>query len=238
MFEFEKLELRFYPREELAKIAGLDAKGHNFSAQMKRSLDLWGYEYEFKPRHGFTITRVPTTPEEQLIEILRRELHIDTQVNPLHFASFMSAFILIPTFFSTPWPEREKLLREYYDVTVTDRTMMNWRNKLGQSDYLHDSQATRNLWHTFLQDGRKVRKIVDPESPEYKQYCALRSGILAEYAKMGISARSIWGDMVHQLYHEHGVYYYCKSIEFNGFKWKELDYIHDLTLEILRTKTD
>ena len=77
MFEFEKLELRFYPNKEIATIAGLDAKGHNFSAKMKRSLDLWGYEYEFKPRHGFTITRVPTTPEEQLIEILRRELHID-----------------------------------------------------------------------------------------------------------------------------------------------------------------
>ena len=69
-------------------------------------------------------------------------------------------------------------------------------------------------------------------------YSALRSGILAEYAKMGISARSVWGDMVHQLYKEYGVYYYCKSIEFNGFKLKELDYIHDLTLEILKTKTD
>ena len=238
MFEFERLELRFYPREELAAIAGLDVKGHNFSAQMKRSLDLWGYEYEFKPRHGFTITRVPTTPEERLIEILRRELHIDTQVNPLHFASFMSAFVLIDCFFSTPWPEREKFLREYYDVTVTDRTMMNWRDKLIARGYINLVSSNRNLWHTFLQDGRKVRKIVDPESPEYKQYCALRSGILAEYAKMGISARSIWGDMVHQLYHEHGVYYYCKSIEFNGFKWEELDYIHDLTLEILRGKPD
>jgi len=238
MFEFERLELRFYPREELAAIAGLDVKGHNFSAQMKRSLDLWGYEYEFKPRHGFTITRVPTTPEERLIEILRRELHIDTQVNPLHFASFMSAFVLIDCFFSTPWPEREKFLREYYDVTVTDRTMMNWRDKLIARGYINLVSSNRNLWHTFLQDGRKVREIVDPESPEYKQYCALRSGILAEYAKMGISARSVWGDMVHQLYHEHGVYYYCKSIEFNGFKLKELDYIHDLTLEILKTKTD
>jgi hypothetical protein len=238
MFEFGRLELRFYPREELATIAGLDAKGHNFSAQMKRSLDLWGYEYEFKPRHGFTITRVPTTPEERLIEILRRDVHIDTQVDPLQFSCFMSAFILIPDFFSMPWSERETMLREYFDVTITDRTMMNWRNKLGQSEYLYGGQAERNLWHTFVQDGKKMREKADPESPEYKQYCALRSGILAEYAKMGISARSIWGDMVHQLYHEHGVYYYCKSIEFNGIKWKELDYIHDLTLEILRTKTD
>ena len=238
MFEFERLELRFYPREELAAIAGLDVKGHNFSAQMKRSLDLWGYEYEFKPRHGFTITRVPTTPEERLIEILRRELHIDTQVNPLHFASFMSAFVLIDCFFSTPWPEREKFLREYYDVTVTDRTMMNWRNKLGQSGYLFGGQAERTLWHTVMRDGSKVQEKADPESPEYKNYCKLRSGILAGYAAMGIPSRSVWGDMVHQLYDEHGVYYYCKSIEFNGFKLKELDVIRELTEEILRTKPD
>lgn len=238
MFEFERLELRFYPREELAAIAGLDAHDHNFAGTMKTRLTLWGYEYEFKPRRGFMITKIPETPEEQLIEILRRELHIDTQVNPLHFASFMSAFVLIPTFFSTPWPEREKLLREYYDVTVTDRTMMNWRDKLIARGYINLVSSNRNLWHTFLQDGRKVREIVDPESPEYKQYCALRSGILAEYAKMGMPARSVWGDMVHQLYKEYGVYYYCKSIEFNGFKLKELDCIHDLTLEILRTKPD
>lgn len=235
---FESLEKRFYPREELAAIAGLDAQGHNFSAKMKRNLTLWGYEYEFKPRRGFTITKVPTTPEEKLIEILRRDIHIDTQVNPLHFSCFMSAFVLIDNFFSMPWPNREALLREYFDVVITDRTMMNWRDKLGESGYLTHSQSTRNLWHTFVQDGAKVREIADPESPEYKTYCKLRSGILAGYAAMGIPARSVWGDMVHQLYKEYGVYYYCKSIEFNGFKLKALDYIHDLTLEILRTKTD
>lgn len=235
---FESLEKRFYPREELAAIAGLDAQGHNFSAKMKRNLTLWGYEYEFKPRRGFTITKVPTTPEEKLIEILRRDIHIDTQVNPLHFSCFMSAFVLIPNFFSMPWPNREALLREYFDVVITDRTMMHWRDKLGESGYLTHSQSTRNLWHTFVQDGAKVREKVDPESPEYKTYCKLRSGILAGYAAMGIPARSVWGDMVHQLYKEYGVYYYCKSIEFNGFKLRALDYIHDLTLEILRTKTD
>ena len=239
MFEFEKLELRFYPREELAKIAGLDAHDHNFAGTMKTRLKQWGYKHEFKRRRGYTITKVPETPEEKLIEILRRELHVnDKQCNAVDFASFMSAFVLIPDFFSMPWEERVKMLREYYDVKVCEKTLQNWRNKLGQNGYLHDSKATRNLWHTFLQDGRKVREIVDPESPEYKQYCVLRSRILAEYAKMGISARSIWGDMVHQLYREYGVYYYCKSIEFNGFKLKELDYIHDLTLEILRGKPD
>lgn len=238
MFEFEKLESRFYPNTEIATIAGLDAKGHNFSAKMKNALTLWGYEYEFKPRRGFNITKVPETPEEKLIEILRRDVHIDTQVNPLHFACFMSAFVLIDNFFSMPWPEREKFLREYYDVTITDRTMMNWRDKLGESGYLYHSQSTRNLWHTFVQDGRKVREKVAPESPEYKTYCALRSGILAGYAELGMPVRAVWGDMVHQLYKEYGVYYYCKSIEFNGFKLLDLDVIHELTEEILRGKPD
>jgi len=239
MFEFEKLELRFYSNKEIAAIAGLDAHDHNFAETMRTCLTRWCYTFEHKRRRGFVITKVPETPEEQLIEILRRELHVDTkQCNALHFASFMSAFVLIPNFFSMPWPNREKLMKEYYDVTVTDRTMMNWRDKLGQCGYLYYSRENRNLWHTFVQDGRKVREPADPESEEYKTYCKLRSVILNGYDAMGIPARSVWGDMVYQLYKEHGVYYYCKSIEFNGIKWKELDYIHDLTLEIIRGKPD
>lgn len=239
MFDFEKLELRFYSNKEIATIAGLDAHDHNFAETMRNRLKQWCYKFEHKPRRGFVITKVPETPEEQLIEILRRELHVnDKQCNAVHFASFMSAFILIPNFFSMPWPNREKLMKEYYDVTVTDRTMMNWRNKLKENNYLHDVQSNRNLWHTYVQDGKKVREIADPESEEYKIYCKLRSGILKGYEAMGFSARSVWGDMVYQLYQEYGVYYYCKSIEFNGFKLKELDYIHDLTLEILRGNPD
>ena len=40
----EQLEKRFYPREELAEIAGLDIHGHNFSAQMKSCLERWGID--------------------------------------------------------------------------------------------------------------------------------------------------------------------------------------------------
>ena len=235
---FESLEKRFYPREELAAIAGLDAQGHNFSAQMKTTLTLWGYEYEFKPRQGFTITKIPETPEEKLIEILRRDVGIDTQVDVLQFSCFMSACVIVPDFLAMPWRTREVMLREYFDVIVTDRTMMNWRNKLGQSGYLFGGQAERTLWHTIMRDGSKVQEKADPESPEYKNYCKLRSGILAGYAAMGIPSRTVWGDMVHQLYDEHGVYYYCKSIEFNGIKLCDLDVIRELTEEILMTKTD
>jgi len=238
MFEFEKLELRFYPREELAKIAGLDAHDHNFAATMKDRLTLWGYEYTFQRRRGFTITRIPTTPEERLMEILRRDVRIDTQVDVLKFACFMSAFVLIPDFLAMPWRTRETMLWEYFAVSVCGDTMRNWRDKMIECGYIYPYHSVRTLWHTSTQNGRKVQEPADPESDEYKTYCKLRSGILSGYAAMGISSRTVWGDMVHQLYKEHGVFYYCKSIEFNGFKLEELDYIHDLTLEILRTKPD
>ena len=76
----EQLEKRFYPREELAEIAGLDIHGHNFSAQMKSYLERWGYGYEFVPRKGFLITKIPETAEEKLVELLRRVFHVDTQI--------------------------------------------------------------------------------------------------------------------------------------------------------------
>lgn len=235
---FESLEKRFYPREELAAIAELNTQGHNFSAQMKDTLTRWGYEYEFQPRRGFTITKVPTTPEERLIEILRRDIGIDTQVDPLQFSCFMSACVIVPDFLDMPWRTREIRMQEYFGLVVTDRTMMNWRNKLETSGYIYISTAERTLWHTIIRDGKKVQEKADPESEEYKTYSALRSGILSGYEAMGIPSRSVWGDMVHQLYNEYGVYYYCKKIEFNGFKLKELDYIHDLTLAIIRGNPD
>ena len=116
--------------------------------------------------------------------------------------------------------------------------MRGWRDKIIECGYIYDAHSVRTLWHTSTQNGSKVQEKADPESEEYKTYCKLRSGILAGYEAMGIPSRSVWGDMVHQLYQEHGVYYYCKSIEFDGFKLKELDVIRELTEEILRTKPD
>ncbi len=234
----EQLEKRFYPREELAEIAELDVHDHNFSMKMKHTLTLWGYEYTFRPRKGFDITRVPTTHEERLLELLRRDVHIDTQINILDFSCFMSAFVIVPDFLAMPWRTRERMLKNYFDVSITDRTMMSWRNQMIESKYIYNAHNIRTLWHTVMRDGQKVQEKADPGSPEYKQYCKLRSNILAGYEAKGISSRSVWGDMVHQLYDKHGVYYYCKSIEFNGFKIKDLDVIRELTEEILRTKTD
>ena len=88
----EQLEKRFYPREELAEIAGLDIHGHNFSAQMKSYLERWGYGYEFVPRKGFLITKIPETAEEKLVELLRRVFHVDTQIDTYAFSCFVFAF--------------------------------------------------------------------------------------------------------------------------------------------------
>ena len=229
----KSLEKRFYPREELAEIAGLDARGHNFSTQMKHTLTLWGYEYEFKPRKGFLITKVPETAEERLIEILRRDIHIDTQINPLHFACFLSAFIFVEKFFSMPWEEREEIIWKFFGISITDRTMMNWRNKLIERGYLIKSRSGRNLWHTVAQGGKKVRENVDPESPEYKTYSELRSGILKSYDALGVPVRQVWGEMVKQLYGQHGVYYYCDALYFNVLKRDEWEGIRELALEIV-----
>ena len=206
---FESLEKRFYPRKELAEIAGLDAHDHNFSATMRNRLTLWGYEYTFQPRRGFTITKVPETPEERLIEILRRDVHIDTQIDPLHFSCFMSACVIVPDFLAMPWATRETMLREYFDVVITDRTMMNWRNKLTESGYIYPCHSERTLWNTATLNGRKIQTKADPEGEEYRAYFKLRSGILAGYVARGISSRSVCKDMVQEVYYQHDVYYYC-----------------------------
>ena len=232
----EQLEKRFYPREELAEIAGLDIHGHNFSAQMKSYLERWGYGYEFVPRKGFLITKIPETAEEKLVELLRRVFHVDTQIDTYAFSCFVFAFSLIGGFESMPWDTRERLFYEYFGIYVSQRTMISWRNCLCDSRTMVNF-GRGDLWHTCTRDGRKIQEPADPQSEEYKEYCDKRSELLEEMEENDtISKREKWRRMIQHLYKEYGVYYYCKLIAFNAWG-PEVDALQDLTYAVI-TKTD
>ena len=222
-----QLEKRFYSREELAAIAGLDIHGHNFSGAMKNTLSNWGYGYEFISRRGFQITRIPETALERMTEIMRRDLHIDTQVDPLGFASFIAALLYIEDFSAMPWAVREETFEYFFDRKVSARTMQSWRNKLCEAGVAYQSREG-SLWHTYTKNGEKYREPADRESDIYKEYCAKRSVLLEEFEKT-VSKREVWGMMVHSLYDEYGVYYKCKFIDITA--WGA---VHDEIIDLLR----
>lgn len=227
------LQMRFYSNEEMATIMGLEYPGNNFADSAKRRLANWGYGYKHLKKKGYLITSIPQTPEERLADIMRRVLKIDTQINPYEFACFFTMLVWDDTGFrAMPWETRVRMMKEYFDVHISDRTLQNWRN------HLCDTGAAEQwkhgaLWHTYEVDGRKRQETADRNSPEYKEYCSRRSALLKE---LGYEAgrKEAWGDMVKELYGELGCYYYCDDILVNAFGMDEIQEIMDLTIEVIQ----
>lgn len=232
---FESLEKRFYPRDELAKIAGLDVHDHNFAGTMKKRLERWGYTAEHKRRRGFVITKVPETPEERLKEILVRFIGLDSQIKPIEFAYFITAFHIIDRFESMPWEKRETLYYEYFGIPVSHRTFQNWCKRLCEKGTMWISRRnsqSASLWHTYKKDGLKIQEPADPEGSAYKEYCARRSELLKDCENLGMSSREKWETTIRLLFNEYGVYYKCKCIDLPAFG-PEVQEITDLTFEIM-----
>ena len=130
----ELLETRFYSLTEIREITGKDR-----SRDIKRILALWGYGYEWKDRQGVTITKLPEAPLAQFTELMRRYLHIDTQINPKHFACFLTLLLEDEAFFPGHRGENYFLLehqqyRPPHDPSAVRRTGSH-------SEHLHHSRG-------------------------------------------------------------------------------------------------
>lgn len=226
------LQMRFYANREMATIMGLDQHEHNFSQKAKRKLEGWGYGYDFKPRRGFLITSIPQMPEERLTDIMRRVLKIDTQINPYDFACFITLLVWDENdFVAMPWETRVVMMREYFGVHISERTLQNWRTHLCESGAAERSKHG-GLWHTYTENGRKIQEPADRNSPEYKEYCSRRSALLKELGYES-GRKAAWGEMVKELYGELGCYYYCDAIQLNAFGIDEINEIIALTIEVV-----
>lgn len=227
------LQMRFYSNREMAAVMGLDQHEHNFSQKAKRRLESWGYGYVFKPRKGFQITSVPQTAEERLVDIMRRVLKIDTQINAYDFACFFTMLVWDDTGFrAAPWEARVVMMKEYFGVRTTDRTLQNWRNHLYESGAA-EGMKHGGLWHTYTENGQKWQEPADRDSPEYKAYCSRRSALLKELGYED-GRKEAWGEMVKELFGELGCYYYCDAIQINAFGLDEIQEIIDLTIEVVK----
>ena len=231
--QMKPLQMRFYSNREMAEVMGLDLHDHNFSQKARRRLENWGYGFVFKPRRGFLITSIPQTPEERLADIMRRVLRINTQINPYEFACFFTMLAWDDTGFrAMPWETRVLMMREYFGVNISERTLQNWRNHLCDTGAA-EQWKHGGLWHTYTQDGRKIQEPADRTSPEYKEYCSRRSALLKEFGYEA-GRKEAWGEMVQDLYGELGCYYYCDDILVNAFGLDEIQEIMDLTIEVIQ----
>ncbi len=74
----EQLELRSYPRAEIAKVLSVNIRdSRHFKRNIENTLSKWGYGFRYETA-AVEILSKPETPEERLAEILYRGFGFDT----------------------------------------------------------------------------------------------------------------------------------------------------------------
>ena len=240
----EQLELRFYPREEIATVLNVNIKDSNhFAENVKRKLKNSGYGFDYQNRQGVNILSKPETPSERLAEILYRGFEIDIQVFPEQFAYFISAFNDIDGFESMPWAERASAYYNFYGVCVNDKTLRNWCSQLIDRGVIaRFGGYTR--WRTYFEGNRKIREPIEEiDEVEMQNYFDRRSEIFKNNyiteLEQGLSPRvarkAAWKQTYLDLWAEFNCcYYYCKNFTLTAFSYNSIDVreIYELVNEI------
>ena len=123
----EQLERRAYSRAELEEIfrtSRLDS--------IKRSLERAGYGFTSAGRGNtstITITALPKPPTA-FEGFAKREFACGPQARLEDMETFFSLLLFDTEFRYFPATYQAQLLREQYDITISDQTLRNWKKKL------------------------------------------------------------------------------------------------------------
>ena len=178
----KQYELGFYTRAEIAEILSIRLEGNNnFKRDVESKLSKSKYGFHYIDRQGVEIQTKPEKPEDRLCEILYRGYKIDVQTNPLLFACFISAFMDIKDFESSPWGEREKIYLEHYGYHVTERTMRNWCSQLLDRGIIAKAGET-TAWRTYFEGDRKIREPIEEiDKVEMENYFECRAEFFKDH---------------------------------------------------------
>ena len=210
----QQLECKTYSRIEIAELLSVNPKdSKHFKRNVETRLQNWGYGYEYTTQ-AVTITSSPETPEAKLREILIRQLNLDIQIDTKAFACFICAFTDIEGFASMPWGNRELILQQRYNVSVSERTLRNWSAVLIRNEYISKSEE-RTFWKTEMCGRDKIRTPVPEDDPRMQEYFLRKSELLKELSP---AHEDVWELTMKQLWSEFNCCYYsCKSFSFNAF---------------------
>lgn len=220
----ELLETRFYSLSEIREITGKRIK-----RDVTHLLDLWGYKYQWTDRQGVTITQCPEALS-RFAELMRRHLHINSQIKPYPFGCFLLLLLEDEAFSSMPWEERAWQLADLYGIEVSDRTLRNWASYLFRGEFLMKDKETRTVWYTEPYGSLKIQvQVKNPdEDTTYQNYLQERKDRVEFLRKSGMPFSKAYKETVCYLWEKyHRIYYYCYTLVSNAI---QVDYL----IEILR----
>ncbi len=243
----KQLELRFYTRPEIAEVLSVNIEDSNhFAGRVKKKLENLGYGFRYINKQGVEILTKPETPAARLAEIVYRVFKIDIQIQPVHFAHFITAFTDIEGFESMPWEQRTEVYYQTYHISVASKTLSNWCKKLLQCGVMVVG-GSFSRWRTDIIDGGHIRTPVETEEDiqEMKRYYDRRKAIFEEInsdlLKQGTPPKeardNAWKLTYNNLWAEFGCcYYYCKQFQLSAFteteSFETLQEVYELSREL------
>ena len=244
----KQLEKKFYSRQEIADILDVNiGDNKHFKRNVENKLQKWGYGYEYS-RKGVEIIKQPTTAEEKLAEIIIRKYDMDIQIDVYGFACFISLLLEDEEFRSMPWGERERVMREEMDITLSESTLKKWCAKLINMNMIAKITAEKTYWGTCVIDGEKIRFAVSGDESAEKQmaeYMDFRNERVQEYTSSALASgrndygtikKEAWSSALAEAWAKfHACYYGCSSLALNAIGDEAVE-IYELVNEIRDTE--
>lgn len=217
------LEKRQYSRDELACYLGISANDKNFKRKVITRLSNLGYQEEDYLYTTKTITflRQPATHLEKITYLVRL-LGIDKQVNPHLFSLFLYCFVYDEDYNCMPWEERANLLNYNFNVSVNEKTLRNWTNKLLAFGEVVRDKSQFVIWCSYRVDNSIYRSPVDEDNQTYQDYTRRRKELFEQNGNQ-------WNGVFETLWKEyHCKFYKCYKFSFNA--WHSSEIIEELFL--------
>lgn len=234
----QELEIRFYPREEIAAVLSINLKdSKHFKRNLENKLSKLGYSFRYIDRQGVEILSLPEKPEVRLKELTMRFLGQDVQIDAIPFACFVAAFAEVEGFACMPWRERTEVLSEEYGYRIEEDTLRNWCSRLVQKGIMVKGGET-SAWKTTRINDKKIQEPVqEKEAERMSCYKTRRTELVAanykQYLSQGMAPSDAngkaWDEAYKTLWTEYGCCYYnCESWTFTAYAEEHDDLLQEI----------
>lgn len=212
----QQIEVRNYSRTEMAELLKVEITDTHFSRKVQSILTKWGYSFVYS-RKAIQITAAPSTAQERLNELLIREFDLDIRIDIGKFATFVY-LLMDEEFSSMPFGERANVMKQDYNIEVSEITLKRWYKKLVDYNVVETNRLRKTYWVSMYVDGQKTRMKVDEDDEGKIKYENRRRKIAEQNIKDGMNKADAYSSANLICWKEFECCYYsCNTIILNAF---------------------
>ena len=212
----QQIEVRNYSRNEMADLLKVEITDSHFSRKVQSILTKWGYSFVYS-RKTIQITAAPSTAQERLNELLIREFDLDIRIDIGKFATFVY-LLMDEEFSSMPFGERVNVMKQDYNIEVSEITLKRWYKKLVDYNVVETNRLRKTYWVSMYVDGQKTRMKIDENDEGKIKYENRRRKLAEKNIKNGMNKADAYSSANLTCWKEFKCCYYsCNTIILNAF---------------------